>query len=504
MGNPIIQANFGSESNLKDREANRPKLTRRDVLSSAAATAAFAGVPQLSFAQTPDLIDVVTRRVRDIVGGRSVTLRLLMPNGSGGNVAPVVAAFAKMTGVAVETSETQVDEMNTELTLDALSNSQKYDVALPATFGLPDLVQAGAIRPITDFAAQYEPSGFRDDILFGVGDTYDDEIYGFQTDGDAYVMFYNKRMLQNPSEADRYADLYGIPLEIARTWEELDRQMAFFNRPDDGMWGGLLFRTAGYLSWEWWMRFHAKGVWPFTPDMTPQIASDQGIAALEEMIAATAHLAPETGMLGLFENWERFGRGDVFCNIGWGGTQKYLMGPASAMRDNMVYGQTPGGVVNGVPINVPYFNWGWNYVVTQNARNAELAYLFTLFAATSEMSTLAVQQTDGFFDPFRPEHYSDRRIETVYSPEFLDIHRASMVAAIPDLYLRNQGEYFRVLTEWLSRALRGDATPKEALQRAASQWLLITNSVDRSQQAVRWNRLRGKYPAELRAQLQDL
>ena len=28
--------------------------------------------------------------------------------------------------------------------------------------------------------------------------------------------------------------------------------------------------------------------------------------------------------LGLFENWERFSKGDIYCNIGWGGSQKYF------------------------------------------------------------------------------------------------------------------------------------------------------------------------------------
>jgi len=111
----------------------------------------------------------------------------------------------------------------------------------------------------------------------------------------------------------------------------------------------------------------------------------------------------------------------------------------------MVYGQSPGGILDGVHFSVPYFNWGWNYVVLKNSQQPELAYLFALFAATPQMSTLAVQQSDGFFDPFRPEHYADPQIQKVYSPAFL-----------------------------------------------------------RNQQSIRWNRLREKYPAALRAQLQDL
>lgn len=144
-----------------------------------------------------------------------------------------------------------------------------------------------------------------------------------------------------------------------------------------------------------------------------------------------------------------------------GGSQKYLNGAASKMRGNMIYGPKPGGIVDGKLLVSPYFNWGWDYVVTSNSASPEIAYLFALFASTPEMSTLAVRQVDGFFDPFHPEHYEDEDIQAAYSPEFLKVHQQSLLNAIPDLYLKNQGGYFRVLGEWLHRALEKEASPKE-------------------------------------------
>ncbi len=483
----------------------RDAWTRRDALLGMAASG-LCGLSAAPATAAPGgaLHEVVAQRVRQLAGGRKLTLRLLLPNGSGGNVNPVITFFTQMTGVEVQSFETNVDAINTELLLDTLSASRKYDVALPATFGLPDLVAADAILPITDFANQYEPPGFRDKILFGVGDSFDDKLYGFQTDGDAYMMFYHKGMLENPDEQMRFEDAFGQRLSIPETWQDLDRQMAFFNRPDEGQWGGFLFRTPGYVASEWWVRFHAKGIWPFSSEMEPQIASPAGVEALEEMIRASEHLCPETSNIGLFENWERFGRGDIYCNIGWGGTQKYLNGPNSAMRDNMLYGPTPGGIVDGKLLVTPYFNWGWNYVVTSNSELPEIAYLFALFASTPQMSTLAVRQKDGFFDPFRPEHYEDEGIKTAYTPEFLSVHRASLEAAIPDLYLQNQGEYVRVLTKWLSRALSGETSPQKALDRVAQRWRLITNASGPSVQQERWMRLRNKYPPQIRDALGDI
>ena len=318
------------------------------------------------------------------------------------------------------------------------------------------------------------------------------------------MTFFNKAMQQDPQNMARYSDTFGYELGVPETWDELDQQMAFFNDPENGKWGGLLFRTPSYLAWEWWVRFHAKGVWPFSPDMDPQITSPEGVEALEDMIRATDYLVPEVNKLGLFENWKRFSQGDIYCNIGWGGTQKYLTRPDSPMRGNLVYGQTPGGVFSDTLISMPYFNWGWNFVVTSNSEFPEISYLFALFSSTPSMSTLAVRQPDGFFDPFRPEHYEDAQIKETYTSEFLAVHQSSMKSAIPDLYLKGQGEYFRILAGWLARALAKEIPPKQALERVSQRWRLVTNASGLRMQQKRWQRLRWKYPAKVRAVLKDL
>ncbi len=444
------------------------------------------------------------QKARGLAAGRPLALRLLIPFGSGDNVLPVASAFKAATGIDVRLIEVPVDDINTQLALDWMSGRREYDLALPATFGLPDLVSSGAVLPLTELAARHEPAGFRDGILYQIGDSFDDEIYGFQSDGDTYVMFYHSDFLNDPEEQARYGDTFGTALDVPLTWAELDRQIAWFNRPDQGRCGGLLFRTSGYVAWEWWVRFHAKGVWPLSPDLEPQIAGDAGVEALEALIRVTEHLCEGVDHFGLFDNWARYSRGDVYCNIGWGGSQKYLNGPGSAMRGRMVYGPTPGGVVADELLVTPYFNWGWNYVVTSNSTEPEIAYLYALFASSPEMTTRAIRQQGGYFDPFRPEHYSDAKIRKIYSQAFLDVHRASLRGSIPDLYLAHQSEYFRVLSEWLTRALKRSVSPQQALRRVAQSWQLINNRSAPEKQRERWRQLRLKYPRHVRRRLRDL
>ena len=490
---------------MSSKFLTRANLTRRDMMTGTAALGLYAcSAASTGALEVDGFSQNVAQKAKELANGRSVNLRVLIPNGAQDNVAPVIAAFTRQTGIEITAELVPLEDINTHLILNSFGSEDSHDVALPATFGMPDLVDAGVLRPLTDFAMSHEPDGLRSGILYDVGDSYDGEIYGFQADGDTYVMFYNAALLNDPAEQDRYGTQTGVALDIPKTWQELDRQLAYFHRPDQGLYGGALFRVSGYLAWEWWVRFHAKGVWPFSLEMEPQIVSDQGVAALTEMIEASQYLVPEAATQGLFENWERFGRGDVYCNIGWGGTQKYLNSAASRMQGKLAFGPTPGGMVTGELLQTPYFNWGWDYVVTRASSEPEIAYLFSLFASSPDISTQAIRAPGGYFDPYRAEHYADPEIRRVYSDAFLAVHQESLLSSIPDLYVANQSEYFSALNSWLDAALNKEVTPREALQRVAQEWQLITIRAGAESQRDRWAALRERYPPDARKLLRDL
>jgi multiple sugar transport system substrate-binding protein len=484
-------------------------ITRRTALTySAAGAGVFAfggGMPTTAGALSiANLDQMVAQIIQQKYSSFSEALNVLIPFGSRANMTPLVAAFKQATNISVNLIEVETNGINAELMLDTMLDRREYDVALPATFGLSDLVLANAILPLDQFARQYEPDGFRDSVLFGAGDYFEGSTFGFQTDGDAYLMFYNNELLENSELIKSYQDKFGLALTAPRTWSDLDRQMAFFHSPDDGRYGGALLRTPQYSVWEWWLRLHAKGVWPLSPEMTPQIDGDAGVEALDDMIATTQYQVHGLDTVGLFENWERYGQGDIYASIGWGGTQKYLNGPNSNVQGKMTFGLAPGGQFGDQTIPIPYFNWGWSYVVSSASPVPELAYLFCLFASSPTMSTRAVRQVDGFFDPFRPEHYSDPGVIEAYSEPFLKVHHQALNEAIPDFYLKKQSEYFIALGIGLDSALRGEIPPKAALNKVAQNWDLITNHTGRSGQISQWKRLRAQYPTAVCNVLRDI
>lgn len=479
--------------------------SRRKFIQGAAATAGalslapgFIMRPRPAHAALDNVHVEAAKAAKELAAGKSVSLKIMQPSGSLGNVKPVGDRFIVETGVQIEYYEVPLGEINQKMLLESVSKTGSFDISLPATFGIPDLVESGILVNLDKYAQKYEPEGFQDDALYSIGDYYKGSLYGYQTDGDTYVMFYLKDWLENAEENKKFADKHGYKLKVPDTWEELDAMMAHFHRPDEGKYGGALYRTQSFIAWEWWVRFHAKGYFPLDDDLNPQINNDAGVQALEELVAASKHLYPGARTNGLFENFEAFGEGDKFCNIGWGGTQKFLNSDKSKVRGRMAHGPTPGGMVGGKLLKTPYFNWGWNYVVSSVSNEPEIAYLFTLYACSPAMSTVAVRDPGGYFDPFRGAHYKDAEIESTYTRDFLDAHEDSMRNSIPDLYLKGQGEYFDQLRVNLTAADIGEKTPKKALDDTARTWKSITRRMGKRSQGVQWAFLKSMYPAGVR------
>lgn len=429
-------------------------------------------------------------------------LKLLIPKGSAANIIAATTQFTQLSGVICETEEVPVDEINIEIILRANQQDSSIDVALPATFGLPDLIRARAIEPLDDLASRYEPDDFSTGYLYRIGDHYNGKLYGYQTDGDVYMLFYNKRMLESEAEQEAYQQLTGNQLQPARSWEELDQMMAFFHRPDQQQYGGCLFRNTGYLVWEWWARFHAKGYFPLSDNAKPNINNAAGVAALEEMITASQFQSPQSRTNGLFENWADFSNNNIFCNIGWGGTQKYLMN-LPEMRDNLVHSTLPGIGGGAGPDSMGYFNWGWNYTVSAHSARKELAYLLALFCTSPAISTIAVREKEGYFDPFRQEHYEDEQIQAVYGDSFLHAHQQSMQNSIPDFYISGQGNYLDALRHQILATISGQSTAQQALNACAQQWTHITRRLGPQEQRAQWQQLRESYPAQFRSALKS-
>ena len=143
---------------MQNDDQAQKAIDRRSFLKSAAVgTAAFAaGTSLLSWARPAkaagSLANVqsdAAKAAKELAGGRVVTLRILEPSGSLGNIKPVADRWTADTGIKVEYIEVPLGEINQKVLLEAVSKAGSFDIALPASFGITEITQSARQVPTT-------------------------------------------------------------------------------------------------------------------------------------------------------------------------------------------------------------------------------------------------------------------------------------------------------------------------------------------------------------------
>lgn len=482
----------------------RNGLSRRGALigMSGASVSLATGLAFGNDAAEGSAHSVIAEIAQRLAGQQKISLSVLVPDGCQPNLQPIIAAFTQLSGIEVILRATPVDDINTALMLSDFEPNSSVDLALVASFGLPDLADAGVIQA-TDTFEQKHPiaRSVRNLSLYKHADQIGGKTFGPQFDGDLYLMFYNRALLNDASLSASYQKRYMEPFDVAKSWPQLDRMMQHVHESRTDRHGGVLFRTPGYINWEFWARLHATGTLPFDDQMQPLINSTEGIATIESLIAASEWQRPGAASLGLVENWQAFAEGTSLCHIGWGGSQKYFRRHPQSLPDGIVASQLPGIDRNGQLTAVPFFNWGWNFAIPRTSRHAELSFLFAAFAVTPAMSSAAVAESEGFIDPFQPAHYHDSRITAVYGETFLATHEQGMRNAIPDFYVRGHRDYMEALSTALLLANRGQISAVEAADNISKRWQALTDGLGRTGQIRQWRALKNNYPPSFLEQL---
>jgi len=424
------------------------------------------------------------------------TLTLLIPTGSIGNMTPYVDKWKNELGITLEFIEEPDEVVHTKGMQEAVAKTGRYDVMMPTAMSYPDWIDSGVIYDLTEWTEKYDPELFNKDygVVFPAShhaQLYNGRVAGLLNDGDQITLLCRKDYLENSDKAKAFEDKYGRKLAVPDTWKEYYELAQFMHDPAKGFYGSLEYRSPYYVKWMFMQRLVSKGVLYFDGEMNPTFNSDEGVAALEDMLAMNEYLHPDAFSFTWSSNYNAFGRGEGFMNIVWPSGFKYSKAPSTgpATTGHIAATVMPADFTkDGTKIYAGLFCWGYGYAVSKYSANPELSYAYAQWMTSPTISADAIPYLGGYSDPYRVNHMlnpTKRLIET-YSPEYLKTLYNNMVNTVPDFCLPGGFEYQDALDKEVHACMTGSKKPKEALEAAARKFERITRRIGKDKVKKSW------------------
>lgn len=422
------------------------------------------------------------------------TLTLLIPTGSIGNMTPYVDKWQNELGIALEFIEEPDEVVHTKGMQEAVAKTGRYDVMMPTAMSYPDWIDSGVIYDLTEWTETYNPELFNPD--FGVvfpashhAQLYNGRVAGLLNDGDQITLIGRGDYIE--AKAKEFEDKFGYPLTMPKTWKQYYDIASFMHDPENNFFGSLEYRSRYYVKWMFMQRLMSKGRLYFDGDMNPTFNSDEGLAALEDMLAMNAYLHPDAFSFTWSSNYNSFGRGEGFMNIVWPSGYKYSMNPKTgpATHGKIAATVMPSDTLaDGTELHAGLFCWGYGYAVSKYSANPELAYAYAQWMTSPTIGADAIPYLGGYSDPYRVNHMKDPtpRLVDTYGTPYLETLYDNMVNTVPDFCLPGGFEYQDALDKEIHACMTGAKSPKEALDDAARSVDRITRRVGRDKVKASW------------------
>src|SRR5215470_6449578 len=223
-------------------------------------------------------------------GLTSLKLNMMMPSIFTAGSTGEMANFEKETGIGVNYFEVGILQIQAKAMSEAVAKSGSFDFWIGDPISLPDLAEAGLVRPIDDLVARGKPD--LDDVVAGFVEQgrYKGKTYGLFGDGDNFIMVIRRDLADKPEERQKFKAKYGWEPGCPDTYQRWAQLAEFYTRDPKGtgvpeLYGAMGYRARGW-GWRWWLQqFYAKGGMPFDDGMKPLIAGREGVDALKDYIA---------------------------------------------------------------------------------------------------------------------------------------------------------------------------------------------------------------------------
>lgn len=537
------------KSLAKDYFAGR--LSRRSFLSKSAelgfSTALLSSIVPAAFAQDSGMLDsakvapyespITKERVEFLKKKpyEGVELNVLAINATVGQSLRYHAKrWSKQMGAKVNVAQVPISSLHTKIFADLAMGRGQYDIYQTGAWYYGDFFSPDTpyIIPVEQFLKDkkfpyWDPSK----MLPAMKNLYlwQGKLYGVLYDADAQVLYYRKDILNNKDYQKKFKSQLGYDLPVPpQTVDQMQDVAKFFTGWDwngDGKkgWGMVLHAKVNAQGFFHFLTLAAPYVvspsnkyFYFDPEtMKPLINSEGHVKALEEYYSFLPYGPSEEISFTLGQAWNVFLSGHAVMEPTWGDLPTLAQDESeSNVKGKIAAAKIPGTHKSYDPIKdvwethdeVNYAgntNGGsWHCVISRNSKKQEAAYDFLAFMANRKNAFFnathgwtGVQPSMEYeFPP--PEgtgsikEYTEQGWNADDAAEYLHAYYKNLQLPVQEHYLRIPGaaEYWSQLDYAVSSTLAGDVKPKEALNKVASEWEMITERYGRENQKKLFNK----------------
>jgi len=439
----------------------------------------------------------------------------LAPPVMGGPTILHAKQFEALTGAKINVVTVPLSELFQRVMTPFFTGTPTWDVMIFPPNWSGDIMAPGYLAPVPEKMLQSE-QWQKTLPVYRYLQMWQGKIYGVPIDGDKHFMAYRLDALENPDYQAKFKARYGYALAPPKTWAQYHDVAEFFNGWDwdgDGQpeHGSIeMTDENAQLFWQFVVRAapyakhpRVKGGFFFdVADMTPQINTPGWVKGLQDMVAIQKFYPEGGNQYTLADVITQFGNGEGALQVNWDDAFIQAMELNSPLHNKVSTAMAPGATQvwnrntqrwDDFPeINyAPYIAWGgWIMGVPATSQYKEVAFDFLGF-----MSSPANQSKDLTVGRYGVNPYREGDLNPAFWMEnagfdepvaqaYTQTIRATLAHPnrVFDLRIPGNQLYVNALARAVARALRGEMSAQEALDRAAKRWDRITLRIGLDQQ----------------------
>ena len=292
------------------------------------------------------------------LAGQDIEMNILgiagwLPSSLGVQMSPIFADYARENfgyNVSFGFAEAPFADLFQRAATSLATRSQEYNIIISDSQWLGALAQPGWILQLNDVIAQNPELDIDwfSDIVVNTYMAYPDgtpNLWGLPQEGDTIALFIRKDLLLDEGERAAFEAQHGRPLPSTfedfedLTMEEFEVIAAFFNRPDQELWGTALqqSRVYDFISCYLYPFMFSTGgdIWnQETGQIVDILNTDANAAAMDQFKGWLQYQPPGATNFGIAEQIDVFTQGKVFSCFQWAAVGLVMI--PDEMRDQVM------------------------------------------------------------------------------------------------------------------------------------------------------------------------